>query len=362
MIRLLVIDDSALMRRLMTEIFTQAGDFEVAVARNGAEALARLGDFSPQVITLDVQMPDMDGLVCLDKIMVLHPCPVVMVSSLTQEGAEETLEALALGAVDFLPKPRGALSLEIDRIAPELVTRVRAAAGAHVARSHRLQDRLRAKKSALAQSASVIRPTRRMNLVAEGHDPPAGLVLLGCSTGGPPALDVVLSGLPAECPWPVLISQHMPSAFTGPLARRLDRLTSLKVVEVDRAMPLRPGYAYVGRGDTDLILSRRQGHLVALPAPASSDHLWHPSVDRMVESAMKLVAPECLLGVLLTGMGTDGAAAMARLKEAGGHTIAEAESSAVVWGMPGALVQRSGASQILDLSEVASAICQAVAP
>lgn len=359
MTRLLIIDDSALMRRLLTEVFTAAGDFEIAVARSGDEAILQLTSFAPEVITLDVQMPGMDGLACLDRIMVLHPCPVVMVSALTQEGAEETLEALALGAVDFLPKPRGALSLEFDKVAPELVARVRAAAQAKLPRSHRLRDRLQARKPAAAE----LRPPARQATsdLSPSPAPLPGLVLIGCSTGGPPALDAVLGGLDAECPWPVLIAQHMPGAFTGPLAKRLDRLSALTVLEVDRVMPLLPGHAYVARGDADVILSRRAGHLVALPAPGSAEHIWHPSVDRLVESAMRHVAPERLLGVLMTGMGTDGATSMARLKQAGGRTLAEAESSAVVWGMPGTLVQRGGASQVCPLPDIADAISQMLA-
>ncbi|WP_343611799.1 chemotaxis-specific protein-glutamate methyltransferase CheB [Novosphingobium sp.] len=361
MTKLLIVDDSALMRRLLTEIFTTAGDFEIAVARNGAEALEQLGTFRPDVITLDIHMPEMDGLACLDRIMVLHPCPVVMVSSLTAEGAEETLEALALGAVDFIPKPKGALSLEIDAIAADLVTRVRSAATARVPRSHRLRERLRARAPRRLPAPSNPLAAVQTTIAPSPTDMP-GLVLVGCSTGGPPALDRLLGGLPAGFPWPVLIAQHMPGSFTGPLARRLDRLCALDVMEVDKATPLASGHAYIGRGDADLILSRRAGHLVALPAPMSEAHLWHPSVDRLVDSALRLVAPQRLIGVLMTGMGNDGAAAMARLKQAGGQTIAEAESTAVVWGMPGALVSRGGASRICALDTIAGELMALLTP
>lgn len=356
MIRVLIVDDSALMRRLLTDIFTAAGDFEITVARDGLEALAMLAQVQPDVVTLDIHMPQMDGLTCLDRIMVQRPCPVVMVSALTAEGAEETLEAMALGAVDFVPKPKGAVSLEIDRIADDLVDRVRAASRARIPRSTRLRERVRAASSgALARFPKDV---ARVRAIGPASSPVqgvqgGGLVLVGCSTGGPPALDAVLGELPADFPWPILIAQHMPASFTGPLARRLDRLCALNVREVDAVTPLLPGHAYIGRGDADMILSRRGGGLVALPAPSSPDHVWHPSVDRMVESAMRLVAPEALVGVLMTGMGTDGATAMARLKRDGGRTIAEAERTAVVWGMPGALVERGGASCVSPLPEVA---------
>lgn len=355
MTRLLIVDDSALMRRLLTAIFTAAGDFEVEIARNGEEALTRLAAFAPDVITLDIHMPGMDGLACLDRIMVLRPCPVVMVSSLTAEGAEETLEAMALGAVDFVPKPKGAVSLEIDAIAGDLVTRVRAASKARISSATRLRDRVRettagvfAKPKAPGKVATRAMPLRP---VVSGDGP--GLVLIGCSTGGPPALDAVLGALPADFPWPIVIAQHMPASFTGPLAQRLDRLCALTVREVAASTVLLPGHAYIGRGDADLILSRRNGALIAMPAPSSTEHFWHPSVDRMVQSAMRLVAPERLIGVLMTGMGNDGATAMAHLKDAGGTTIAEAESTAIVWGMPGALAQRGGATCLRPLDEIA---------
>lgn len=358
MIKLLVVDDSALMRRLLTDIFESAGDFEVAVARGGLQALELLASFAPDVITLDVHMPDMDGLACLDRIMVLRPCPVVMVSALTAEGAEETLEAMALGAVDFVPKPKGAVSLEIGDIADDLVNKVRSASMARIPRSSRLRERVRAASTDALARPRPGRPASTPSPVAERPSlhpdlGGIGLVLVGCSTGGPPALDALLGRLPANFPWPVLVAQHMPATFTGPLARRLDRLCALPVQEVDRTTPLLPGNAYIGRGDADLILSRRSGGLVALPAPIDPDRFWHPSVDRLVESAMRVVAPGRLVGVLMTGMGTDGASAMAQLKQRGGVTIAEAESTAVIWGMPGALVELGGASCVSPLPEIA---------
>ncbi len=356
MTRLLIVDDSALMRRLLTEIFASAGDFEVEVARDGAEALEKLTSFAPDVITLDIHMPGMDGLACLDRIMLVRPCPVVMVSTLTAEGAEETLEAMALGAVDFIAKPKGAVSLEIDAISAALVTRVRAASKARISRATRLRERVRA-----AAGGELVKSGRSPRKSTEHRALPPmaalsgdGLVLVGCSTGGPPALDALLGELPGDFPWPIVIAQHMPASFTGPLARRLDRMCALSVQEVDGTTLLLPGHAYIGKGDADLILSRRAGGLVAMAAPSSADHFWHPSVDRLVESALRLVAPDRLIGVLMTGMGTDGAAAMSRVKQEGGVTIAEAESTAVVWGMPGALVNRGGATGVYPLDEIAS--------
>ena len=362
MTKLLIIDDSPLMRRLLTDIFTMAGDFEITAARSGAEALSLLHSAAPDVITLDVHMPEMDGLACLDRIMLERPCPVVMVSALTADGAEETLEALSLGAVDFIAKPKGALSLEIGAIEAELVDKVRSAARVRISGVSRLRDRVRATTSLLmdGQRTATAPPSPRLVRGASGRD--AGLVLVGCSTGGPPALDALLGDLPASFPWPIVIAQHMPASFTGPLARRLDGICALDVREADRAMPLAAGCVYIAKGDADIIVSRRSGALVAMPAPCATQHHWHPSADRLVESAMRHLPPRQLIGVLMTGMGNDGASAMAKLHASGGFTIAEAQSTAIVWGMPGALAGLGGASQICPLDEIAEALIGQLTP
>lgn len=354
MTRLLIVDDSPLMRRLVGEVFEAEGDFEIATARNGLEALAQLRSFAPDVITLDIHMPEMDGLTCLDRIMIERPTPVVMVSSLTSEGAEETLEAMSLGAVDFIAKPSGAVSLKMDELGPRLVERIRAAAQAKLPASYRLADRIRARtRGATAPPRKTPRAAARPLKVASPDGPVDRIVLVGTSTGGPPALDALLSPLPADFPWPILIAQHMPESFTGPLARRLDALCALNVLEVTRPTVISPGHVYIGRGDADLILSLRAGGLSALAAPARAEYRWHPSVDRLVESAMALVPAERLVGVLMTGMGADGAAAMTELRKAGGATLAEAEATAVVWGMPGELVKAGGAQIVAPLGDLA---------
>jgi two-component system, chemotaxis family, protein-glutamate methylesterase/glutaminase len=261
-IKLLIVDDSALVRKLLGQVFAAQPDFEVEFARSGEEALERLPVFKPDVVTLDVQMPGLDGLATLDRIMLEHPCPVVMVSSLTGEGAETTLEALRLGAVDFVAKPGGAVSLRLrlDEFAPHVVAKVRAASGAKLPHSLRLKDRVRHRlaRAAPRPKASDDRPSAAL---APASGP--GLILVGVSTGGPPALEALLEPLPADFPWPILIAQHMPSTFTGPLARRLDALCELQVVEVARTTTLQPGCAYIGRGDADLVVSRRNGTLTA---------------------------------------------------------------------------------------------------
>jgi two-component system, chemotaxis family, protein-glutamate methylesterase/glutaminase len=351
-IKVLVADDSALMRKLLGKIFATEKDFEVQFARDGLEALALLGSFKPHVVTLDIHMPRMDGLACLDRIMVEHPCPVVMVSSLTAEGAETTLEALRLGAIDFVAKPAGAISLHIDELTAELVAKVRAAAGAKIRSSARLKERVRHR---IQGGQGEPRPVRARR---NGQEAPVrlageGLVLVGTSTGGPPALEALLVGLPAGFPWPIVVAQHMPAGFTGALAARLDRLSKLKVVEVSRTVRLEAGVAYIGRGEADIVVARRPSGLVALPMRSDPNYPWHPSADRLVRSAMDHVPPRQLIGILMTGMGSDGAAAMAQLHADGGRTIAEAEETAVVWGMPGELVEADGADWVVPLPEIA---------
>jgi two-component system chemotaxis response regulator CheB len=354
-IRVLVVDDSALVRKLIGRVFAEQSDFETTFARNGKEALESIAAAVPDVVTLDVHMPEMDGLTCLDRIMIEHPCPVIMFSSTTDEGANATLEALRLGAVDFVAKPTGAVSLRMDELAPELVEKVRQAAGARLKRSLRLRERVRHRVAGAARAAA---PRAR-----NASKPPAtgdGLVLVGVSTGGPPALEALLGSLPASFPWPILIAQHMPASFTGPLARRLDGLSELSVVEVRKSTLLQPGVAYVGRGDADLTVSRRGAGLVAMAAPPIADYPWHPSTDRLVRSALNHMAPSQLIGILMTGMGNDGAEAMTLLQSKGGRTIAEAEETAVVWGMPGELVKAGGADFIVPLPDVAAQLLKLV--
>jgi len=348
-IRILVVDDSALVRKLIGQIFSTQSDFEVRFARNGQEALDIIRVARPDVVTLDVHMPEMDGLTCLDRIMIEQPCPVVMVSSMTAEGADATIEALRLGAVDFVAKPTRAVSLRIEELARPLIEKVRAAAGAKLRSSLRLRDKVRHRMRDGARSLPHV-PPKKPKTASKGE----GLVLVGTSTGGPPALESLLTGLPVSFPWPIVVAQHMPATFTGPLARRLDELTGLSVQEVRDPVALKPGHVYIGRGDADVIISRRGAGLVAMAAPSQVEYPWHPSTDRLVRSAMNYLPPSQLIGVLMTGMGNDGAEAMALIHAGGGKTIAEAEETAIVWGMPGELVKANGADFVVPLHNIAS--------
>jgi two-component system, chemotaxis family, protein-glutamate methylesterase/glutaminase len=350
-IKVLVVDDSALVRKLFGRVLAQDAEFNVEFARDGVEALARLEVFKPDVVTLDVQMPQMDGLACLDRIMVQRPCPVVMVSTVTAEGAEATLEALRLGAVDFVAKPTGAVSLRIEEFAPTFKDKIKSAAGAKLPAARRLKERLRfrANGTAVRRPKATADAPRPIVQAARGE----GFVLVGTSTGGPPALEALLVPLPASFPWPILVAQHMPPSFTGPLATRLDGICALNVMEARGPTALQPGCVYIGRGDADLVISKRGAGLVAMTVPVNPSYPWHPSVDRLVRSAMEHVPARQLIGVLMTGMGNDGAQAMAELRLRGGSTIAEAEETAIVWGMPGELVRAAGATWTLPLPAIA---------
>ena len=357
MIRLLIVDDSVLMRKLLEGVFLKEGGFDVRVARDGAEALELLHSFDPQVVTLDVQMPRMDGLACLSRIMLEAPRPVVMISALTEEGAEATLEAMELGAVDFIAKPGGTFSLSIERLTPILVDKVRAASQARIRKTLRLTERIRHQFRGIAAGR---RPEQSRTGRTRGLVEGPGLVLIGTSTGDRSPWTLVLPRLPENFPWPIMVAQHMPANFTGPFAKRLDRQCALRVVEVDRPLRLEAGTVYIGRGDADLVVARRSTGTNAMSVPAQRDYPWHPSVERLVSTALDHYDPNRLIGVMLTGMGRDGTDAMTRLYKTGGHTIAEAESTAVVWGMPGELVKNGGAGSVKAIEDVAAEIIDMV--
>jgi two-component system chemotaxis response regulator CheB len=346
MIKLLVVDDSALMRRHLGQTFSAEGDFEIQFARNGVEAVALNLEFKPDVITLDINMPEMDGLTALASIMRERPVPVVMVSSITQEGALTTFEALNLGAVDYVPKPSGTISLTLAEIEQELVSKVRSAARARVrsgGSQRGLLNKLRTEREAIARTHRVPAGGRSSN----------SLVLIGCSTGGPRTLEDILPLLPGYFPCPILVAQHMPAAFTRSFAERMDKICELDVVEVDAPVQLQAGRVYISKGGADMVVANRGGRTMALLKPESESHLWHPSVELLGRSALENCPAAQIAAVMLTGMGYDGADAFAEIKRRGGFTIAESENTAIVFGMPCELINRGGASEVMDAGRVA---------
>jgi two-component system, chemotaxis family, protein-glutamate methylesterase/glutaminase len=358
-IKLLVIDDSALVRKLIGQVFAAEPEFQVGFARDGLEALEQLRTFKPDVATLDLRMPHMDGLACLDRIMVERPTPVVMVASLTADDVDATLEAFRLGAVDFVAKPNGPVSLHMAEWGPDLVAKVRGAAGAKLRSSLRLRDRVRHQVGGSPPPLPVARLSRTNK---PSHTPVGGdgLVLVGTSTGGPPALEALLTRLPSDFPWPILIAQHMPASFTGPLARRLDGISALAVTELTRPSRLVAGHAYIGQGGLDLVVTCRLSGLAVTMVPPQAGYPWHPSMDRLVRTAMTHLPAEQLIGVLMTGMGNDGSDALTLLHQRGGRTIAEAEETAVIWGMPGELVKAGGADWVVPLPGIADRLLRLV--
>jgi len=348
MLKLLIVDDSALMRRHLVNLFDKAGDFEIRQARNGREAVDENRAFKPDVVTLDINMPDMDGLTALSLMMVERPVPVVMVSSLTEKGALATFEALNLGAVDYITKPGGTISLSLDQVGEELVGKVRVAARA----------RLRTRRSGplgpapAGREATVTAPARPLAVrrAVAGE----GLVIIGVSTGGPGTLEFILPPLPADFPWSVMVAQHMPAAFTRPFAERLNGMCALPVVEASHPMPLEAGTIYIGKGGADMTVGRRAGRLTVLAKPEDSTFLWHPSVELMGRSVLEHCDPTRVVAVMLTGMGYDGAEAFAEIKRRGGRTIAESEETSVVFGMPAELIARQGASVVLPAQDIAA--------
>lgn len=349
-IKVLIVDDSALMRRHFVQTFTEHGGFEILTARNGREAVEENMRQQPDVILLDINMPEMDGLSALALIRQARPVPVIMVSSLTQAGALATFEALALGATDYIPKPEGTISLSIDQIKNELISKVKAASTARPPTPHKrggvIAQRMREEQGSLREQR------KRLQQHAEG------LVLIGVSTGGPGTLEQILPKLPADFPYPIIVAQHMPSAFTGPFAERMNLLCALEVSEVRQLTPMEPGHVYIARGGADLVVCQRGSRLHLQPQPESAEHLWHPSVERLGRSVLDICQARHLIAVMLTGMGNDGADAFTEIHKRGGRTIAESQESAIVFGMPKELIAQGGASQTLRADQIAHQLIQ----
>jgi two-component system chemotaxis response regulator CheB len=339
MIKLLIVDDSALMRRQLSSVFEDQGDFEIRLARNGKEAVEENTRFQPDVVTLDINMPEMDGLTALSLIMAERPVPVVMVSSLTEKGALATFEALALGAVDYIAKPDGTISLSMDNVKKELVSKIRMAAKSHV-------------KS--ARVIPVISPPVQ-NIIRRGvHSD--GIVLIGVSTGGPRTLEEILPLFPANFPYPILVAQHMPASFTLQFSERMNNLCALQVVEVSSPRPIEAGFVYIGKGGADLVIVKRSEKLTVISKPENKNFLWHPSVELLGRSALEHYEASKIIGVILTGMGNDGSDSFTKIKKQGGRTIAESEASCVVFGMPAELIAKNGATTILAADKVTERI------
>jgi two-component system chemotaxis response regulator CheB len=351
-IKVLVVDDSALMRRQLKKILESAGDFEIELARDGQEAIDLNLSYKPDVISLDINMPVIDGLTALAYIMASRPVPVVMVSSLTQDGAMATFESLALGAVDYIGKPGGTISLTIDEIAEELVEKLRSAAKAKIRDKQKgksAEERLEEVKEAEKPKPKFV----RRGLHAQEVTTIPGLVIIGVSTGGPSCLEEILPLLPEDFPLPIVVAQHMPGSFTASFANRLNNICKLQVVEANKLLSLTSGTIYIAKGGADVAITNRGGVIMVQPKPEHPKFLWHPSAELLGQSVLEHYDPPKVIAVLLTGMGYDGADSFAEIKKQGGKTIAESEETATVFGMPQELIARRGATVVLPSYKIA---------
>ncbi len=345
-VRVLIVDDSALVRQMLSEMLARDPGIEVVGTAGDAHiARDKIKQLNPDVLTLDVEMPRMDGLTFLRNLMRLRPMPVVMVSSLAEHGAEVTLDALALGAVDYLPKPRIDIAATLGDYGDELIEKVKAAAGASV---RALDSR---------QAASIAAPGQlRTGLPLPTTDRVIGV---GASTGGTEAIKAVLAGLPADSPG-VVIAQHIPKAFSSPFARRLNDSCALKVCEAEDGQHILAGHAYVAPGDRHLLLARDGARYICRIEDGTPVNRHKPSVDVLFGS-MARIAGRNAVGLLLTGMGKDGARGLLEILKAGGRTLAQDEATSVVWGMPGEAVSLGAAEQVVPLAHIAAAACELAA-
>jgi len=337
--RVLVVDDSAVMRQLLTTLLSDDPEIEVVgTAADPHIARERIKALNPDVITLDIEMPHMDGLTFLRKIMTLRPTPVVMVSTLTQAGAETTLEALEIGAVDFVAKPTADVANARSVLAAELQAKVKAAARTRVGAS---------------RNAPVPQPPPRQRT----GRPTDKLIAVGASTGGVEALKILLMGLPADCP-PMLVTQHMPARFTAAFAERLNRECPMKVSEAVNGEVVEPGHVYIAPGSHHLELARHTGHHICVisDGPPVSGH--RPSVDVLFHSVAK-VAGKKAVGVILTGMGKDGADGMLEMCKSGAITLGQDEQSSLIYGMPRVAFERGAVKKQFPLTHLAEAVLDA---
>ena len=343
-IRVLVVDDSAFMRKAISMMLESDPDIEViSTARDGMEATEKARDLKPDLMTMDVEMPRMDGITAVKKIMKENPIPILMVSSLTVEGARATMDALAAGAVDFIPKQLSYVSLDITKIKGDLIAKIKSIA----------RDRSRAFSRLVSPKTFAPRKASPLKFLS------AQIATIGISTGGPFSLQKVIPFLPEDFPLPIAIVQHMPPHFTRSLAERLDSISRVEVCEAEDGMELKKGTVYIAPGGLHLKFKRIGVKVLINISKDPSETLHRPSVDVMFSSAFETFGGR-VLATVMTGMGKDGLEGAKLIKSAGGKIIAQNEETCVVYGMPKAIVDAELADAVLPLEEIASAISNAV--
>ena len=362
-IRVLIIDDSALVRKLLTEILNSDPAIEVVGAAIDPHiARQKIKDLDPDVLTLDVEMPRMDGLSFLRQLMRLRPMPVLMISSLTEKGAETTLEALALGAVDFISKPKADLANQLQDYSTEIIEKVKNAAGIKVqARIHKPAARNDARKpggkdeevlevdSKYSTTVILKRPVHIKFMKTTDK-----IIAIGASTGGTEALKDILQELQPDMP-AILIAQHIPPVFSSAFAKRMNQCSAMTVVEADDGQQVLPGHVYIAPGDKHLLLNRDGARYRCRLNDGPPVNRHKPSVDVLFRSVAQFAGRNAI-GVILTGMGADGARGLGEMQEAGSITIAQDEKTSVVWGMPGEAVKRGAAQKVLPLDQIPSSL------
>ena len=344
--RVIVVDDSALVRSLLAEIINRQADMEcVGAANDPLIAREMIRELNPDVITLDVEMPRMDGIDFLGRLMRLRPMPVLMVSTLTQQGADITIRALELGAIDFVAKPRIGLAEGIKELADQIVEKIRIAAVAHVHRAPALVS-ARAAAPAAGTPAPVTKPLGRLSTEK--------LICIGASTGGTEAVKEVLTRMPADSP-AIVITQHMPPGFTTSFAARLNNLCRIQVQEAVNGERILPGHAYIAPGGKQFRVARSGANYVAVVDDGEPVNRHRPSVEVLFRSCAQVVGPNAF-GIMLTGMGNDGAKAMREMKDAGSYNYVQDEATCVVFGMPREAILHGAADEVLPLSAIAPAL------
>jgi two-component system chemotaxis response regulator CheB len=347
-IRVLIVDDSALVRSILTDMLSSDPAIEVVGSASDAHvAREKIKQLNPDVLTLDVEMPKMDGLTFLKNLMRLRPMPVVMVSSLTERGADVTLDAMAIGAVDFLSKPKIDVAATLRDYSDELIDKIKTAANASVRaldaqRMATLVSRPKFTADAVIPKASGSRQIRTTDRI----------IAIGASTGGTEAIKNVLMGMPADTPG-IVIAQHIPKAFSTPFARRMNDCCQMTVYEAEDGQQILAGHVYIAPGDRHLIVHRDGARYVCKLDDGTPVNRHKPSVDVLFRSVAQNVGRSSI-GVILTGMGKDGARGLKEMLEAGSQTIAQDEASSVVWGMPGEAVHLGAAQHVVSLDDIAT--------
>jgi len=351
-IKVLIVDDSSLIRKLLSEILASDSGIEVVgTAQDPFAAREKIKQLQPDVITLDVEMPRMDGITFLKNLMRLHPIPVIMISSLTEKGADVTLEALESGAIDFVSKPKLDLAHSLPEYTQEIVSKVKAAANANVHAVMHTPSSIG--EVAAKNSADVI--LEKNNRATKKHFKTTDTIIaLGASTGGTEAIKEVLMRMPADAPG-MVISQHIPEAFSGPFSKRMNSCSAMTVYEAHDGQQILPGHVYIAPGSHHLLIERDGARFVCRLNDGPPVNRHRPSVDVMFRSVAQNVGHNAI-GVILTGMGDDGAAGMKELHDAGAGTIAQDEKTSVVWGMPGEAVKLGGVDSVLPLNSVSGKI------